>query len=174
MKGTDKFLIAIVAGVVILVVVAFILTLLRVEAPQYQADDTPQGVAYNYLLAIQRQDYERARGYLSPTLRGYPATVEQFAADVERFTAYIDYPPYDVNWYKRELSVTIVSTYVDGDHASIGVRRARLDQGDLFDGGQGSYVFTVALRREDGAWKVAWAEWCWDRCWANPDGPDCR
>ena len=57
-------------------------------------------MVHNYLLALQRQDYERARSYLSPTLSGYPADVEQFAADVDRLAADVDRPPYDINWYR--------------------------------------------------------------------------
>ena len=97
MKGT-KFLFAIVAGVVILVAALLILALLRFGPSPYQAEDTPEGVVHNYLAALQRKGYERARSYLSTTLNGYPVNVEQFAADVEQFMITdIDLPPYDIN-----------------------------------------------------------------------------
>ncbi len=82
MKSTDKVLIAIVAGIVLLIVVALVVTLTRPE-PIYQAEDTPEGVAHNYLLALQKEEYERAYGYLSPTLEGYPASADRFVEDVE-------------------------------------------------------------------------------------------
>ena len=81
MKSTDRFLIGIVIGVVVLVIAAFGVAFLGPK-PAYQSDDTPEGVAHNYLLAIQREDYARAYGYLSPDLRGYPASDEQFIEDM--------------------------------------------------------------------------------------------
>lgn len=62
MKSSGKLLIDIVAGIAVLVLVAFVITLGRSQ-PTYQAEDTLEGVAYNYLLAIQKQDFERAYGY---------------------------------------------------------------------------------------------------------------
>ena len=55
MKSTDKVLIAIVAGIILLIIVAFVVALAKPE-PTYQAEDTPEGVAYNYLLALQRKN----------------------------------------------------------------------------------------------------------------------
>jgi len=46
MKITDKFLIGSVAGVILLVSVAFAVAFLRPK-PTYQSDDTPEGVAHN-------------------------------------------------------------------------------------------------------------------------------
>ena len=83
MKGTDKFLLAIVAGVVFLVALAFAVTLLRPERT-YRPEDTAEGVAYNYLLAIQEHDYPRAYSYLSLQLKGYPPSAEAFAEDLSQ------------------------------------------------------------------------------------------
>ena len=174
MKGT-KFLFAIAAGVVILVAALLILALLCFGHSPYQAEDTPEGVAHNYLAALQRQDYERARSYLSTTLDGYPVNVEQFAADVEQFMITdIDRPPYDPNWYKDEVSLIVESARVEGDDAWAIVRRTRIGSGDLFDSGQGSYTFSMGLRREDGDWKLLWAEWYWSDCWSYRSYPRCH
>lgn len=64
MKNTDKMLIAIVIGIVLLVVIALAITLTRPE-PTYQAEDNPEGITHNYLLALQKKDYERAYVLLS-------------------------------------------------------------------------------------------------------------
>ena len=58
MKNTDKFLIGIVVSIILLVVIVFAVVLTRPE-PAYQTDDTASGVAHNYLLAIQREEFER-------------------------------------------------------------------------------------------------------------------
>ncbi len=81
-QGTDRYLFGIAAGVVLLLVVAVAVVLLRPE-PTYQADDSPEDVAHNYLLALIKADYERAYGYLSPTLDGYPESVAKFTQDIE-------------------------------------------------------------------------------------------
>jgi len=165
---------AIVAGVVILVVVVFVLTLTGANAPQYQAEDTPQGVVHNYLLALQRKDYKRAYSYLSPGLAGYPVDLDQFVADVNRFKTDVNRPPYDVKWNKDEAAQTFESAGVEGDNAWVTVRRPTSSSRDLIDGGQDTYSFSVKLDREDDAWKISWAEWYWHACWTNPGFPGCR
>jgi len=166
-KGTDKFLIAIVVGVVILVAAAFALTLLRVNVPQYQAEDTPQGVVHNYLVALQLDEYERARSYLSPTLPGYPADADQFAADVDR-------APYQVGRYNDDLSLAVESANVQGDKAGVTVRKTLFYRGGLFDSGESSYTFDVTVRREGGAWKITAAEEYWSDCWTTRGSVYCR
>jgi hypothetical protein len=77
MKNTDKFLLAIVVGVVLLIVVAFAVVFTRPK-PAYQSDDTPAGVVHNYLFALQEGNYERAYSYLSPSLDGYHLSLAAF------------------------------------------------------------------------------------------------
>ena len=74
---------AIVASIAILVIVTLVLTL-RQPAPTYQPENSPTGVAHNYLLALQQKDYERAYGYLSTSLPGYPANSREFEQHVTR------------------------------------------------------------------------------------------
>jgi len=167
MKGTDKFLMAIVAGVVILVVVVFILTLTRFNAPEYQAEDTPQAVVHNYLLALQLQDYERARSYLSPTLPGYPADTVQFATDVDRNA-------WQFARYGDDVSLAVESATVNDDTARVTVRQTVLYRGPLFSTSETSSNFYVTLRRERSAWKIATAGQYWSPCWTARGSVDCR
>ena len=158
MKSTDKFLIGIVAGIVLLIVAAFVVTLTRPE-PTYQAEDTPEGVAHNYLLALQKEDFERAYGYLSPTLEGYPASAEKFAEHVQ-----------DYSWRFRldvDTTLAVESARVTGNRAVVKVRESRFDGGDLFDSSQSTNVFKMELQLESGEWKIVDADyyfaWCWER-----------
>ena len=167
MKGTDKFLIAIVAGVVILVAVAFVLTLTRANAPQYQSEDTPQGVVHNYLVALQMEEYERARSYLSPTLAGYPTDTDQFASDVDR-------APYQFGQYHDDVSLAVESANVQGDKARVTVRKTVFYRGVLLDSGESSSTFDVTVRREGVAWKITTAEEYWSPCWIARSGVYCR
>ena len=165
MKGTDKFLIAIVAGVVILVGVVVTIVLLRPDQPGYQLDDAPEGVAYNYLLALQQQDYERAYGYLSPTLPTYPADVDQFTSHVEEYQ-------WRFGSYDDDVSLVVEGVNVTGDKAKAVVRRTVFRRGGLFDSGQYSSTFDMTLRRQDGAWKITDSDRYWVSCWSSSNG--CR
>jgi hypothetical protein len=61
----DRFLLGIVIFIGLLVAAALALFVVRNEKPAYGAEDTPQGVIYNYVVALQLHDYERAYGYLA-------------------------------------------------------------------------------------------------------------
>jgi len=60
----DRFLIAILVAIVLLVAIALGLFFLRQGDQNYSPEDTPYGVVRNYVLALQKKDYERAYGYL--------------------------------------------------------------------------------------------------------------
>jgi len=173
-KVTDKFLLAIAVGMVILVAALLISALLYFEPDQYRADDTPEGVVHNYLLALELKDYERAYSYLLADLPGRPASVKQFAADIDELIANVDHPPYGVNWYKDDVSLTVESARVRGDWSQVSVRGTRAQPGALFGDGNRSYIFYVSVRREEGAWKIEFAEWYWSYCWNDPADHRCR
>ena len=163
MKGTDRFLIAIVAGIVLLVVAVLALALLRPNQPSYQPDDMPEGAAYNYLLALELEEYERAYGYLSPTLPGYPDDLDAFERNVEGSR-------WSFGYHDDEVSLAVESADASGDRARVVVRRTTFNRGGLFDSGQYSSTFEMTLRREGAAWKVTSSERYWVSCWDWQDG----
>lgn len=171
MRGTDKFLIGIVTGVVILVGIVLAVALLRPNQPGYQPDDTPEGAAHNYLLALQLKEYERAYGHLLPTLPGYPADLETFERDVRN-------NGWGFGYRDDDISLAIESVNASGDRAKIVARETRFYRGGLFDfyrgglfdSGQYSDTFLMTLRREAGAWKVAYSERYWASCWESSQG----
>ena len=61
----DRFLMGILIFIGLLVVAALALFFFRSGRPTYGADDTPEGVLYNYAVALQLHDYERAYAYLA-------------------------------------------------------------------------------------------------------------
>ncbi len=160
MKKPDRFLIGIVVGVVMLIGAAVAIVLLPSNKPSYQPDDAPEGVAHNYLLALDMGDYERAHGYLSPTLPGYPRSVEEFTDDLEESWSFR---------YDRDADVTLAVEAVrtTGDRSTVSIRRTVFYQGELFDSGQYSWTFEMTLRRQDGEWKAVDADRYWDNCWSN-------
>lgn len=163
MKGTDKFLIGIVVGVILLVGVVLTIALLRPDQSSYLFDDTPEGAAHNYLLALQLEEYERAYSYLSPALPGYPANLEAFKRDVRqnRWSFGVD---------DNDISLAIEAGNVNDDKARIVVRKTTFYPGDLFDSGQHSFTFDIALHRKDGAWKITSSESYWLPCWESISG----
>jgi hypothetical protein len=163
MKRTDTFLVAIVAAVVLLVVAVFVVVLLRPNQPAYQPDDSPEGVAHNYLLALQLEEHNRAYGYLSPRLPGYPA-------NLVRFTRHVENERWTFGYYDQDVSLAIEAVDVTGDRANVDVRKTAFRRGGLFDSGQYSTTFEMRLRREDGAWKIIGSDSYWAHCWEWADG----
>ena len=164
MKKTDKFLIGIVVGIVLLIAVAFAVALNKPEAT-YKAEDTPEGIAFNYLFALQQRDYERAYGYLSPKIIGYPKNVEAFEDDIR-----------DYSWSFRDLedgslSLEIISVDISGQRAVVKIQSTNFYENGLFDSGQYTNTFDVILRQDqDGKWKITEADNYWLWCWDNLGG----
>lgn len=160
MRHVDKFLIGIVAGIVVLVGVAFGVALTR-SKPTYQSDDTPRGIVHNYLLAMQRGDHERAYGYVSPELPGYPDTAEDFADDVEQYV-----------WNEDIGSFEIPDKAVAGNRVVFDVTVRRFYSNGLFGSGETTTTSTVTLTQIDGAWKISDSDLYWAWCWSSSAG--CR
>lgn len=165
MKVNDRFLFGIVGGIGVLVVVAFGAALLR-PAPAYQPDDTPEGVAYNYVLALLQDDFARARGYLDPLLRGYPRSAEEVALTVDKYA-----------WAFRrggEIgTVEVVRARTTGDRSAEVTMAYRLFRaGGLFASNTSGTSFQVRLSLRSSGWKVVGATAFWASCWDNLSG--CR
>ncbi|MBN1889316.1 MAG: hypothetical protein JW850_15080 [Thermoflexales bacterium] len=165
MKGSDKFIIGIVAAIALLVIVAFTVAFLRPK-PTYQPEDTPEGVAHNYLFALRQGDYARAYSYLSPKLEGYPDSVGAFAENIwsQRWNFGVD-----------DNSITsrvAAARHVTDEHVLVSVSERQLYQNGLFGSGGHSHTFDMALRRENGQWKIITSDFYWASCWEEPDG--CR
>lgn len=165
MKDPDKFLIAIVAGIVILVGVALAVAMLHPE-PAYQPEDTPAGVAHNYLFALTRGDYARAYGYLSPSLAGYPPSETTFVQNIRSY-----------RWTFRELeegstTLAIESSQVRGDLATVTVRVSYFQEGALLQSRQWTDYPEMELQQEEGSWKIYDGDRFFLACWKSRAG--CR
>ena len=162
MKTADKVLIGIVIGIGLLIIAALVVTLVKPEAT-YRAEDTPEGVAYNYLLALQMGEYERAYGYLYPTLDGYPASLTQFEMDI-----------HSNSWKFRlnqEVTISVEEATINGRDASVAVYESRFQGGDLFNSGQSINAFDMELRRDvNFQWKIVYSPYYFARCWTDERG----
>lgn len=165
MKAGDRFLIAIVGGVLIVVVVAFVVVLRR-PAPTFAEENTAEGVVHNYLLALRQQDYVRAYSYLSPSLKGYPNSVEAFVENIQsnkyNFSLDDDSDTLEIE-SSRRLGIAT-------ETIEVSVRETRYYGGGIFGSNQYSNVFEMELQRENGAWKIATSDRYFIRCWMDKAG----
>jgi len=168
MKKTDKILIGIVGGIILLVVVAFVVALAKPK-PVYQAEDKPEGVAFNYLFALQQKEYERAYGYLSPDLKGYPKNLDAFVGDIR-----------DHSWSFRDLNdssttVEVGAVETIGTRTDVHIVETHFREGGLFDSGSYTSNYVITLRQDaNGKWKIVEANSYWDSCWDTPSGYGCK
>ncbi|NTU75011.1 MAG: DUF4878 domain-containing protein [Anaerolineaceae bacterium] len=152
----DKFLTGIIIGIIVIVVIAMVVFFTRQSNTQeYQADDQPTGVVFNYLLALQKGDYEKAYGYLSD-MEGKP--------DLSKFRQ-------DIRMNQPQMDVTAVDVtselIIDGDTATVLVGTTYSGNG-LFNGDSRN-TENARLEKVAGKWKlisVPYPYWSYD--WYQP------
>jgi hypothetical protein len=167
MRGTDRFLVAIVSGIVLLAAVVLVIAYGMARQPAYRSEDTPEGVAHNYMLALQRQDHVRAHGYLAPDLAGYPVDPEMFARDLA-LSPYGPMPYYGPS--PQDVTLAIQSVRVRGETASIIVRETIHYRRELFASDQRTSTFAMNLRMHNGSWRISWANRFFVDCWIEAGG----
>jgi hypothetical protein len=142
-SGQDRFLLAIVAGTVVLVVAAMLTVFLfgrnRTVTPADPA--SPAGIVQAYIEAVRGGDVERSRTYLTREAR----------AQVEARDRQSTYPQ------SREDNQRIVVETVSSTDttAEVKVTLSRFyARSDPFSSGTSRYDLTVRLIREGGAWRM--------------------
>jgi len=163
-RSSDRFLLGIVAGMVLLVGLAFALVLLQPQ-PTYQPDGPPEAVAHNFLLALRQEDDARAYAYLSPTLQGYPGSLEAFATDVRDRV-------WELRAERRAVALNVVETRIVGDRAWVTIRETWSEPSGLFNRMTSSSTFDVRLERAEVAapWLIVSADRYWAPCWESAKG----
>lgn len=162
MKGTDKFLVGIVVGIVVIVIAAFTLALAQTK-PTYRDDSLPDGVAFNYLLAIQQRDFARAYAYLAPTMPSYPASPDAFESQVyrDRYSFRLD----------ESLTLDIGAVRVYTETADVTMRETSFAPGGFLMGSSRSSTFLMRLARDKtGAWRISHSDRFWRYCWDLTSG----
>jgi len=162
MKGTDKFLIGIVVGIVVIVIAAFALALGQPKLT-FREDSMPDGVAYNYLLAIQQRDFVRAYNYLSPTMPSYPASADAFESQVyrDRYSFRLD----------ESLTLDISAVRMYTETADVTMRETSFAPGGFLMGSSRSSTFMMRVARDKaGVWKISHSDRFWRYCWDSASG----
>jgi hypothetical protein len=151
----DRFLLGILIGIGVLVILALALFFVRKdETLVYQADDTPEGVVHNYVVAVFQRDYEKAYGYLAekknkPTLEQFREAFLQNYLNTDNTGVDIG----EVEFSRDEAYVTVYIQYGSSDPFSSGYRNEE----------------RAILVKQNGQWKIEQMPsnfWYWD--WYQP------
>ena len=147
----DRFLLVILIAIGVLVVLAVGLYFIRGDTQDYGLEDSPQGVLRNYVLALEKGDYQRAYGYLRDTDRKP------------------DYEEFRQAFLKKSLNpsgtvLQIGDTKASGDETILSVV--------VVYGSRGPFGSTfressnaLLVKNQDGDWKIAslpYPYWEWD------------
>jgi hypothetical protein len=159
-------LVAIVAGVAVVLCAACVILLVALRNPArlYPADGSPESVARNYQLALVRGNYDVAYGFLSPSLDGYPTSVEQFERNLVRHSDLFS-PQIDVCMYVESFAIL-------GNTVTVTLREQWYDGcNPLFPVQNLAYHFVeMQLEREGDAWRVVDSSHHFAACWTQSAG----
>lgn len=147
----DRFLTGILIGIGVLILVAIGLFVTRQDKRDYVAEDTPEGVAYNYVLAVVNKDYKKAYGYLAD-IGGKPS-YEGFRQSF--FNGMVS---------PQNVGVDVGAAEINDDEAIVHVR---LDypSSDPFSGGYQNDDRAL-LVKQNGQWKISSMPYnFWDYNW---------
>ena len=144
----DRFTLAIILGVLLLVVGAVATVLFTGgragQSAEYLNEDTPEAVVHDAFLATVRNEPDVAMSHYSRDV------LED--EDNVRFRERFNY--YDSGRSSRRLRILNADISEDGDKAYVTVAIDNFHQGGLFDSGTSTYRRTIPLVREDDAWKI--------------------
>ena len=153
----DRFLTGILIGIAVLIVVALTVFFSRKDNLNYVADDTPEGVVQNYVVALHKRDFDKAYGYLAD-LENKP-TQEQF------HQSFLNHSIDPVN-----AGVEVGKAEIVGSSASVSLNLI-YGQSDPFSSGYRNTDY-AQLVLQNGAWKIKQMPnnfWAYD--WYQPTPP---
>jgi hypothetical protein len=147
----DRFLTSILAGIGVLVVVALAFFFLRQGGQAYTNDDSPTGVIHNYMLALSRNDFERAYPYL--VQRDPMPTLDQFRQSYLNTKQNI-----------ADVSVQVGESVITRDTATV-MLSLIYSSGNPFNSSNRQEQ-NATLIRQGGAWKISEMPYpFWDYNW---------
>lgn len=147
----DRFLTGILIGIGVLILLALGLFFTRQEKRDYVADNVPEGVVHNYVLATLNKDYEKAYGYL---------------ADLEHKPTYEEFRQSFFNGMINPASTGVdVGTAEINDDEAVVTLTLFYSYNDPFSSGYES-TDRALLVEQNGAWKLNTMPYnFWDYNW---------
>ncbi len=156
-SSSDKLLLAIIAVILLIVVLAFVVVMRRPQ-PEYQAENTPEAVVHDYLMALQSAEYDRAYSYLSPAL-GYPADIDEFYDSLKE-------NPWEFTSSDNFSLVVESSRPVSEGSVAVTVRQI-FSTNSLFAGDSYSELLTYRLEEGADGWKIVSGDRYFSSCWGE-------
>ncbi len=147
----DRFLVGILVGIGILVVISLALFFMRQEQADYLPDGTPESAVHNYVLALQKRDFQRAYAYL-PEGENKPG--------LARFQQ--SFSTQELNLSGSSVEVGEANIDADGI-ATVNITVIRTS-GGLFTSINREPQLAL-LKQENGSWKITsipYPYWGWD------------
>jgi hypothetical protein len=135
----DRFLVGILLGIGALILVALGLFFARQDSDGYVADDSPEGVTRNYLLAVTNKDYEKAYGYLADL--DHKPTYDEFRRSF-----------FDGSINPDQAGANIGATETKGDEAYVELTVVYAPNDPFSDRWQATEK--ALLIKQDGKWKL--------------------
>jgi hypothetical protein len=152
----DRFLFSILAGIGILVVLALVLFFVRGGNTTYADEGTPEGVAHNYFLALQKRDYDRAYTYLAD-FAGKPS-LSQFRQP------FLGYLGQEITYY----TVDVGDLVTNPDQTALLQVSLIRSGSDIFSDTYRDQQ-SVSLEQQNGKWKILTAPYpYWAGEWSIP------
>ncbi len=146
----DRVLVAILVVVIVLIALSLTLFFLRRGDVDYGLDDSPEGVVRNFVLALHKEDYQRAYGYLHDA-DGKPSLTE-FRSDLLNLT-----------WEIDDSGLQLGDTEISGDEAV--VRLTIIHGGSEPFDSSWNESSDAWLILQDGEWKLTYMPypyWGWE------------
>jgi len=148
----DRFLTGIVIGIAVLIIAAVAVFLTRDNKQTYGAENTPDGVVHNYVLAVLKRDYTKAYGYLAdlPNKPSYDTFQRSFSTSIAN---------------PSNTGIKIGTADVTGEYATVNISTVNAPSDPL------SSEFTnnssAQLVMQNGSWRISsmQAYNLWDYNW---------
>ena len=144
----DRFLTVILVVIALLVVASLSLFFVRQDSVSYLSEDTPAGIVHNYILAIEKGEYERAYDYLAE---------KEFMPSFSEFEQ-------NFLFYENNTGYQIGESTISGNLAYVEVTIMEGSGGFLFERHY-DYVESARLIKESGGWKIIqmpYSYWSWE------------
>jgi hypothetical protein len=135
----DRFLIGILIGIAVLIILALVVFFTRQDNLVYLADETPEGVVQNYVVALHRRDFEKAYSYLADLPQ--KPTPEQF------HQSFLNHSVDPAN-----AGLEVGKAEISGESASVSLG-VIYNPGDPFSSGYRNVDY-AQLVRQNGQWKL--------------------
>ncbi|GAB4478476.1 MAG: hypothetical protein Kow0088_18390 [Anaerolineales bacterium] len=147
----DRFLMGILIGILLLVILSLLVYFTRQQPLDYGDDSTPTGVVRNYVIALLKEDYSKAYGYLKEG---------EFKPNESQFRqAFLTH-----QLEPRSVSLQFGETTLNGDLATVELFLIR-NANDPFGNSYTENGVGTLRKDQNGHWKIEnlpYPYWNWD------------